>query len=424
MKGQVVRHDRSGLPVSTNSPEVVDGIDRFTAEVLSHGKNAALILDAAASDPSSTLANACCAAMFLFLQTAEGIARATPWLERARHAASQASVGATERERALLAALEAWARGETEIALALHLEVARRWPRDLLNAKIAQIHQLNRGDRQGMLELADFILSANRDVSYAWGLVAFALEQVGELDGAQAAGERAVAMNRDDPWAQHAVAHVFEARGASDEGLAWLTALSDSWERCSSFMYTHNWWHLALFHLNRDEPEQALALYDRRVWGVRKTYVQDQVNAVSLLARIEQSGADVGKRWLDVAGHVRPRIFDRQNAFLDLHFGYALARAGEDVAVAKLHSAMADHAERTGSPVWQELALPALRGMVAYARGRMREAATWLGPLAGRMHLLGGSTAQQDWFEQMRTDSLLQARRRVHHGPLLAHTLC
>ena len=412
-------HDRSGLLVSTASPEVVDGIDRFVAEVLSHGKGAAVILDAAVLDPGSTLASACCAALYLFLQTADGTGRAAPWLERARHAASHAANGATEREQALLAALEAWARGEPEIALALHLEVARRWPRDLLNAKIAQIHQLNCGDRQGMLELADFILSANRDVSYAWGLFAFALEQVGELDAAQAAGERAVAMNRDDPWAQHAVAHVFEARGESDEGIAWLAALSGSWERCSSFMYTHNWWHLALFHLDREEPELALSLYDQRVWGVRKTYVQDQVNAVSLLARIERSGADVGHRWLDVAGHVRPRIFDRQNAFLDLHFGYALARAGEDVAVAKLHSGMADHAARTASPVWCEVALPAVRGVVAYARGRMREAATWLGPLAGRMRLLGGSTAQQDWFEQMRMDSLVHARRRAHPSPTM-----
>lgn len=218
-------------------------------------------------------------------------------------------------------------------------------------------------------------------------------------------------MNPDDPWAQHAVAHVFEARGQWREGIEWLGARSDSWERCSSFMLTHNWWHLALFHLARGEAEQALALFDARVWGVRKTYVQDQVNAVSLLARLEHAGVDVGARWLDVAAHVRPRIFDRQNPFLDLHFGYALARAGEDVAVAKLLGGIKDHAARGAAPVWREIALPAARGIVAYARGQLREAAVWLAPLAGRLHLLGGSTAQQRWFERMRELALSSAPR-------------
>jgi tetratricopeptide (TPR) repeat protein len=413
-----VRHDRFGLPVSTGVPDVVDGIDTFANEVLGHGKGAAVILDAAALDPEATLPNAYCAALYLFLQTAEGTLRAAPWLERARRAAL--STHATERERTWVAALDAWARGAAETALARHLEIARSWPRDLLNIKFAQIHQLNLGDRQGMRELADAILPAHRDASYAWGLLAFALEQVGELDAAQAAGEHAVAMNRDDPWAQHAVAHVFEARGDARQGMAWLEGLSETWERCSSFMYTHNWWHLALFHLERDEAEQALALYDRRIWGVRKTYVQDQINAVSLLARLELAGVDVGHRWADVAGHVRPRIFDRQNAFLDLHFGYALARAGEDIAVAKLVGGIADHAAQSAAPVWREIALPAVHGMVAYARGQLREAAARLGPLAGRMHLLGGSTAQQDWFEQMRRDALSHARPCGHAVGALA----
>ena len=167
-------------------------------------------------------------------------------------------------------------------------------------------------------------------------------------------------------------------------------------------MLTHNWWHVALLHLARGDADAALALYDRRVWGVRKTYVQDQVNAVSLLARIEQRGVDVGPRWADLAAHVRPRIHDRQNAFLDLHFAYALARAGDDEAVAELLGGIAAQAQRSSAPAWRELALPAARGVVAHARRRLREAAQELQPLAARMHLLGGSTAQQGWFAQMR----------------------
>jgi tetratricopeptide (TPR) repeat protein len=392
-------HDRAGLPVSTRQREVVEAIDRFVEELLSHGQQAAVILEAAERDPEAVLAQACAAALYLFLQTREGVQRARPWLQRARAAAGRT---ANERERLLLAALEAWAAGRPQDALARHVEIARRWPRDLLNAKLAQIHQLGLGDRAGMLAMSAQLLRHNGHVSYAWGLHAFALEQNGELDAALHAGERADAMNADDPWAQHAVAHVLDARRQLDEGLAWMLAHAPRWERCSSFMLTHNWWHVALLHLARGDADAALALYDQRVWGVRKSYVQDQVNAVSLLARIEQRGIDGGARWSDLAAHVRPRIHDRQSAFLDLHFAYALARAGDDQAVAELLGGIAAKACRSTAPAWRELALPAARGVVAHARRRLREAAQELQPLAARMHLLGGSTAQQGWFAQMR----------------------
>lgn len=410
MTGPAMPHDRFGLPVTTTQAAVADGIAAFADEVLSHGQRAAAILEAAALDPQAPLAQACGAALYLFLQTAEGTQRAGPWLERAREAVRH---GADERERLFLAALEAWAAGRPEQALARHLAIARRWPRDLLNAKLAQVHQLNLGDRRGMFELSSATLAAAPEVSYAWGLHAFALEQVGELAAAQLAGERAVEMNRDDPWAQHAVAHVFEARGEIGRGLDWLHGLAPTWERCSSFMLTHNWWHVALFHIAAGDGAQALALYDQRVWGVRKTYVQDQVNAVSLLARLEQLGVDVGPRWQELAGFVRPRIHDRQNAFLDLHFAYALARAGDDASVAELLDGLAAQAARSGTAAWRELALPAARGVVAHARRRWREARAELQPLAARLHLLGGSTAQQGWFRQMLHGALAQARGEV-----------
>lgn len=403
--------DRFDLPVATGERAVVDAIDRFGTEVLSHGREAAAILDAVVFDPDCALANACCAALYLFLQTGDGHTRAAPWLERARRAAALART--SERERIFVAALDAWWRGMPEEALARHREIACRWPRDLLNAKLAQVHQLNLGDRAGMHALARASLPFVRDVGYAWGLFAFALEQVGELDAALDAGEHAVVLDRDDPWAQHAVAHVHEARGDITAGRVWLEDLADSWERCSSFMLTHNWWHLALFHLRAGDGGAALDLYDRRVWGVRKHYVQDQVNAVSLLARLELAGVDVGARWADVALHVRERIFDRQNAFLDLHFAYALARAGDEVAVAKLLGGIADHARAGAAPVWREVALPAIRGAVAFARREWSDAAGRLAPLAGRLHRLGGSTAQHGWFVQMGQAALVHAGRRA-----------
>ena len=41
-----------------------------------------------------------------------------------------------------------------------------------------------------------------------------------------------------------------------------------------------------------------------------KEYPQDQINAVSLLARLELAGVDVGPRWADVADHLALRLAD------------------------------------------------------------------------------------------------------------------
>lgn len=392
-----MRHDRFGLALSTGTDAVAAAVSDFAFEVLSHGQRAAAILPLAEAEPGAPLPQALVAALYLFLQTAEGVQRARPWLARAQAAARHANA----RERLLLAALEAWAEGRPALALQRHLELAQRWPRDLLNAKLAQVHQLNLGERAGMLALSSATLRAAPEIGQAWGLHAFALEQNGALADALLIGERAVALDRHDPWAQHAVAHVHEARGDAAAGIAWLEPLAPTWERCSSFMLTHQWWHLALCHLARGDAAAALALWDARVWGVRKTYVQDQVNAVSLLARIEALGLDGGSRWQDLAAHVRPRIHDRQNAFLDLHFAYALARAGDEAGVAELLDGLAEQAAHSELPAWRELAWPAARGVVAYAQQRWQEARRELQPLMARLHLLGGSTAQQRWFSQM-----------------------
>jgi hypothetical protein len=144
--------------------------------------------------------------------------------------------------------------------------------------------------------------------------------------------------------------------------------------------------------------------------GVRKTHVQDQVNAISLLGRAELAGADAGHRWHDLATHALPRIHDRCNPFVDLHFGYALARAGDDAAVGRLLGGVARHAARCTSPLWRDIALPALRGVIAHARGEQRQAVAQLHAVAPGLHRLGGSTAQQAWFAQMRLQSAPVAR--------------
>jgi ATP/maltotriose-dependent transcriptional regulator MalT len=64
-------------------------------------------------------------------------------------------------------------------------------------------------------------------------------------------------MRRKEPWAQHALAHVFLTRGRMDEGALFLEEVADTWSGLNSFMLSHIWWHLALFYLSQGRDAEA-----------------------------------------------------------------------------------------------------------------------------------------------------------------------
>jgi hypothetical protein len=384
------------IAITTRSLAALQAIHRFGAELLSHGCHAGVIFEALAHDPDCALAQAYAAALFLTQMTREGRVQAAPRLA----AANQLSEHATLRERQIIAAISHWAVGDEQATTRLLHDVVREYPHDLLSAKLCQILQLSHGDLAGMCRTASIASAAEPESGYAAGLFAFALEQAGETDRAEALAYRALERNPlTDPWAQHTLAHVHAAREDWVKGRAFLRAHVSSWNRCSSFMLTHNWWHAALFALELDDGDHALRQFDEHVWGVRKHHCQDQINAISLLARLEMHGIDAGSRWYDIADHVAPQVNDRISGFLDLHYLYALARSGRDAVADEL---LQDLVDRSGGAPTGLLA----RGIVGHARGRWYDAALAIGQARGRIGMIGGSQMQRALFEDMLFDSL------------------
>jgi hypothetical protein len=184
------------------------------------------------------------------------------------------------------------------------------------------------------------------------------------------------------------------------------------WQRCNSFMLTHNWWHVALYNIDRDDTDRALALYDDHVWGVWKEFSQDQVGAVSLLARLEMRGVDVGNRWDDVGGYLKTRLHEHILPFLDLQYLYGLARAGYEDEAREMLGSLERHAMTCDPyvrPAWERVALPAARGVLAHAFEDWVVAATQLGRAMPMMREIGGSHAQRDLFDQLYIDALMKA---------------
>jgi tetratricopeptide (TPR) repeat protein len=400
------------LFLTTDDASVLAAVDAVDAALLRYGKDVADYLKGPGPTSDCAYALATAAAIHLFALTAPSRLLALPLVA----AAQRISATATAHEQAYVAGIAAWSRGDLGKAIASHVEIARRWPRDLLSAKILQFHQLNTGDFGGMLTALDGIVRAQPDNGFVHGMRAFALEQAGDLRAAERAGRKALAIGHD-PWAHHAVAHVLDTEGRAHEGRAWADRFGESWAGCSSFLYTHNWWHAALFELRLGDHDAALDLFDTRVWGVRRDSIQDQVNAVSLLARLEVAGVSAGDRWAAMAPHLELRIADRANPFVDLHLAYGLARAGSDGAVTMLLGRLAERA-RSGARIDIAVARAAT-GLVAHARRHYAAAADDIDAALGDAIGFGGSHTQRRLLNILAADARARASDwgRVVAGP-------
>ena len=433
-----------GLEVTTDSPEAIAAIDSFVDQILSMGNNPEVIFKAVEADPTSVIANAYAATLYMLAETADSPTQAAPYLKRAyeycdRFALPQRGNRANEREQLYLHSINAWVNGDIDQAIAYHEEIANKYPRDLLNVQVGQKHYLDLGNKQGLLQIVEKVLPANRDNPYIYGMLAFGLEENQRYQEAEAAGRKANEMNRCHPWAHHAIAHVLYSQGRLDEGIAWTESVCDVWEN-SSF-YTHNWWHTALYYLNKEDFHKVLELYDTRIWGTtaNKKTALDLINAISLLIQLEMAGVDVSyfhkdsdatdapgqsiaSRWEEIANSVTGHIHEHILGLYDLHYIYALARVGRDEWVEQILDSLQSYAQ-TAKPcvqkAWGEVILPAAQGMVAYARGEWATAAALLKLVLPRLHEVGGSDAQRDLFEQIYLDCLIRTEENEQARQLL-----
>ncbi|MDB5875227.1 MAG: hypothetical protein JWQ07_4669 [Ramlibacter sp.] len=409
--------DSLGNAATLDDATSLAGLNDFVEGFIASEARAANILETAARD-TSPIVQACAAAVHMFAESRDAPASARPFLEQALAGENRCS----KRERRFIQAVRAWVDGNIPRAIALHEEQAQEYPRDLASLKLAHYHLFNVGDSPGMLRIALAALPAADDVPYLHGMIAFAWEQCHLLEQAEAAARKAIGMRRKEPWAHHALAHVMLTQGRIREGHAFLEDVSATWTGLNSFMVTHNWWHQALFALELDRHDEVLRLYDQQVWGVAKEYSQDQINAVSLLARLELAGVDVGDRWQDVGKFLALRLQDQVLPFLDMQYLYGLARAGRTEADALMRNieSHAANAPTHAMAAWQRVCLPASRGLLAHARGDYARAVDELGQALPRLTEIGGSHAQRDLFSQVYLGAMVRSGQFAGAQHLLA----
>lgn len=397
--------DAFGNAVTGADPDAVRAIDDFVVGLLSYHPRALNILAAADRTDAPPLVRIYAGFLQLLAEATGADDAARPYLDHLDPGAMSA------REAALAEVLEAWIADDIDRVVATLDRVVADHPRDLGSLKLLHYHLFNRGDFPAMLRVARAVVVADPALPYAHGMLAFAYEQLHLLDHAEAAARRALEIVPEDPWAEHAIAHVALTQGRIDEGAALLESWAPAWAPLNSFIVTHLWWHLALFYLSQGRDADALAAYDDHVWSHAKDYSQDQIGAVSLLARLELAGIDVGHRWQELGDYLAVRADDVVQPFLSVQYLYGLARAGRaeaDGLLAAIGQASQQGPEHSRA-VWHDAARPLAEGLMAHARGQFDLASARLSEALPRLVRLGGSHAQRDLFDQLLLDANIRS---------------
>ena len=244
-------------------------------------------------------------------------------------------------------------------------------------------------------------------------MLAFAQEECGDYGEAEANGRRAVALNPQDLWSIHAVAHVMEMQGRSGEGLAWLDYPLDAFDDRNPFK-GHLWWHRALFALEKRDFDQVLDLYDRVIYPQESDLYSDIFNAASLLWRLTFEGVTVGDRWQMLAESASARRQDTAMAFTDIHVMMALAAAGRWQDAADLLQALREASARDGSSeaiVYQYVAVPLAEAILAYGQDDLTRSIELFEAVSPNLPIIGGSHAQRDVFQLFLVEALCKAGR-------------
>ncbi|CEG58527.1 tetratricopeptide repeat protein [Legionella fallonii] len=407
----MIMHTQRGLEVSTRSPDVIDDINSFHGQVLGSGVNAGAILDAAQRNPDNVLIQIYAAVYYLYAQEYEIDKQAKIHLFSAEKLLEKANL----REKILYDVVLHWYQRDYTQAINLLEQVIELFPRDTLALKILEwlfycTGQAFQAER--FLRICNQCASVNQDESHFLATHSFALELCGYYSQARDMAERAIAMNLFTPWAHHTLAHVALLDRDISGGIKRLQSLQSSWDGILPLLKGHNTWHLALFHLAQRNEQEIIKLYPS-IFGALPNTVLEQLDAISLLWRMDMAGLPQDKLFHSIATHLGNHPFEYYIGFNNAHFIYALVRTNQkklaDNSLKQMEKAAQDLPTQS---LWVKTVLPLCHGIYAFADADYKTASALMESIIEQSPRVGGSDAQVELFAQTYFLSLLHTQQR------------
>ncbi|MTH61588.1 tetratricopeptide repeat protein [Paracoccus litorisediminis] len=406
-------HDMHGLALSGATETGRAAYEQALAELQCYRADPVATIDRAIeADPGFAMAHAMRAWLHLLGTEPAGYA-----IAEASHRAAAASA-VTTREKGHVAAIGALLSGGWHQAGRILEDVTLADPHDGL-ALIAG-HQIDffGGDARMLRDRIARAMpawDAGRPGYHALlGMRAFGLEETGHFADAERFGRMGVELEPRDGWSQHAVAHVLEMQNRSAEGILWMGD-GGSWAK-DSFFAVHNWWHLALYHLELGQFEAVFDLLDSRIIGSGLVTVIDLIDASAMLWRLTLRGVDVAGRWEGVADRWQQSGQPGLYAFNDVHMIMALIGSGRAAAAQQVLAAIAEAAHGTGDNARfsADIGLPVAHALLGFGGGDYADCACRLRAVRGMSRRFGGSDAQRDVLDL----TLIEAAIRSGNGAL------
>lgn len=412
--------DRYGLTISTTVPAAAEAYAAGLDQVLSFDGLAEERLRAAIAADSRFALPYAALAVLRWQQRRSDDAR-----EFVAHT-QRLSDGLPRRERQHIAAVQAAVEGHGYVDDEGHqapnpevLRIARahleEYPRDALVLLLLTLDTVFCGDPEERLSIAstyERLAPAYADDWWFPGWRATCEIELNRLESGQQLVTRAFETNARNPIAAHGHGHLAYEAHDSDRGAEFLRAWLPQYDRRGAY-HSHVSWHYAMLDLQGGRPDRALETYEASVNpGAVEPARTSLADSVSFLWRFL---LDYPERAHELAWEAaREHALSSGRApGAPLHsvlVGTALIGAHDDRAFEELQRDWLALDARE-HPLAEDLVLPLLAGMHAFATTEYEQALTLLEPVLPRLYRMGGSNQQRELFQA----TFIEARRRLGH---------
>ncbi|MEM7067353.1 MAG: tetratricopeptide repeat protein [Pseudomonadota bacterium] len=407
-------NDARGVPVSYRDSTAIDGLEKALECALAfRGDAIAIINDVLEEHPDFVMG-------LLFKAGWMTQAMETRIYDEMVSAASEAEKRiskANDREKGHFEAINAWINGDFFGAVQKWEAILTRYPKDLFALSLVHLSDVLLGDVVGQRDVVArvFNLWDEGDPGYEFvlGFYSFGLEENRDFSLAEELGRRALAIRPDNPYAVHAVSHVMEMKGRQTGGIRFMQDHVDRWG--TSNFANHLWWHTSLFHLDLEEDQKALDIFDQHLSSTDHSHDKyEELDAVALLWRLKLVGADVGDRWEHLAKKWEPAATDTLYAFNDVHAMMAFVAADQKDAQQALLNANERYVEQASDAnvaMSREIGIPFCLAVQDFQAERYSECVERLVAVRYKTHRLGGSFAQRDIIGWTLLEAALRAKQ-------------
>ncbi|XP_068458800.1 tetratricopeptide repeat protein 38 [Clinocottus analis] len=327
------------------------------------------------------------------------------------------------RERLHVAAMEHYSHGRFTKACEVWEDILVEHPTDLLALKFSHDGYFYIGAQAHIRDSVARVLphwKADMPLfSYLKGMYSFGLMETRAYDQAEKVAMEALALAPDDTWSVHAIAHVYEMKGEVDKGLKFLETREKDWQVCD-VLASHNYWHWALYFIEKGQYEAALQIFDSQVFSrCKKTgSMLEAVDASSMLCRLEMEGVCVGDRWRELLQVTKPHSDDHVTMFNDLHFLMTSLGAKDSGTSRRLLEGLQELAKEPGDNQQHQRAgtvgVSMCQAMMEYDQGHYDRSVELLYPIRYRVLDIGGSDAQRDVFNQLLIHATIKSENKHH----------